>query len=144
MGKLTKSKKKGASDANHQPLANVETAPSAAWAKDTLDGAELQTKMKAATKEYVRMNRDTETDAEPSWIPKIYCTPTQTVLFNYNQEWIKLTPENLEEAGKEIAEEDGVPVEFYVRILLRDARQFAKLYGRVGWVLPRLDREVAK
>ena len=55
----------------------------------------------------------------------------------------KVTKENVEEASKEVAEDEDVSPEFYAKMALREVRRWAKKAERVGWVLPRLEKEVA-
>jgi hypothetical protein len=77
---------------------------------------------------------------------RIYYTPAPAIMWRLDQEWIRLTPENVAEAYKEIAEEEDVPLASCARVALRilkEAKRWAKIAGRTGWVLPRLEKEVA-
>jgi hypothetical protein len=132
-------KKKGAANDEHQQPLKSElpshTPKQQQQGKPSLEDAELQRKMKTAAKEFVQIYRTEEPSVLPSWI---YCTPIDLMLFRLGEEWIRLTKENVEEACKEIAEDEGVSPEFYAKTALRYARDYAKAYGRVGWVLPKL------
>ena len=66
-------------------------------------------------------------------------------MYRLDDEWIKVTAENVAKVCREI--EPDLPPEFCVKTALRilkEAKRWAKEYGRVGWVLPRLDKGVAQ
>ena len=123
--------------------------------------AELQRKMKAASKEFVEIYHEFEDsvfDLTPApgtqfaeayeqhqtkvWGDYLYCTPSDAIMLRLGREWIKVTKENVEEASKEVAEDEDVSPEFYAKIALREVRRWAKKAERVGWVLPRLENGV--
>jgi hypothetical protein len=150
-------KRKGASDVDHQPLEiDQSPQPERTQGKSTTGAADLQEKMKAAAKEFAEMYEKFENsvfDIAPAtakayeqhavtiWGNHIYCTPV-SVMFKFRGEWIQLTPVNVAEACKEIAEAQEARPESYAKLALRDVRFYAKLAERIGWVLPRLEKEV--
>jgi len=157
MGTPTKSKRKGLVKFNHQPLKIDDRAASQATQGESTTGADkLQTNKKAAAKEFVEIYQKIEDagfEITPGkayeqyaiavWSKHVCCTPV-TVMFKFQGEWIGMSLENVEEACKEIAEIQEVRPEFYAKLALRDVRYYAKKAGRVGWVLPKLGREVVE
>jgi hypothetical protein len=153
--KATKSKieKELPMQRTNSPLESKESPPLATRGKSTTEEADLQEKMRAASKAFNDLIRAVE-DAEFTtakayeqlrtklWGDCLYCTPSHTVLFKLGGEWIKVTEENVAEAGKEVAEAQEVSPESYARIALQDVILWAEEAGRVGWVLPKLDKGV--
>jgi hypothetical protein len=124
-------------------------------------GAELQDKIRTASKKFVKIyqefedsvfeltsSRDTsfveayEQHQTNMWGEYLYCTPVPAVMFRLGMEWVKVTAENVAEAAKDIAEVQEVSPESYAKLALRDVRQWAKKARRFGWVLPKLETEV--
>jgi len=69
------------------------------------------------------------------WGNCLYCTPGGVVMYRLDDEWIKVTAENVAKVCREI--EPDLPPEFCVKTALRilkEAKRWAKEYGRVGWV----------
>jgi hypothetical protein len=139
MRATTKDKRKGASDSHHQPLKEDRRTPKQLEGELSSEGAELQGKMRTAAKECVDYYHKYD-GIFPEC--RIYYTPAPAFMWRLDDEWIGLTPEKVEEACKEIAQSKGLQPRFYAHRILKEAKRWAKIAGRVGWVLPRLETEV--
>jgi hypothetical protein len=168
MRATVKDKRKGPDHETNRNLAlkgESPFTPKQLEGKLSLEGAELQGKMKAAAKEFVKIYQefqDSMFDLIPPpgtsfaeayeqhqtnmWGDCLYCTPVSSIMFRLGTQWIKITEETVAEGCKEIAPEDEDVPQVYSSAALRilkEAKRWAKKAGRVGWVLPRLEKEVA-
>ena len=158
--RATNDERKGPDHENNRNLAlkGESLQPKQLEGKLSSGDAELQRKMKAASKEFVEIYHEFEDsvfDLTPSrdtsfveayeqhqtnmWGDCLYCTPGPAVMFRLGREWLNVTEENVAEAAKEVAEAQEVSPKFYAKLALRDVRQWAKKARRFGWVLPRLE-----
>jgi hypothetical protein len=166
--KTNNKRKEAANDlTRQQPLKNMsEPATQRTRGKSTIGPAELQPKPMEAAKKFVGQHWEIDQsafDIVPApdqtyreayeeletrvWGKHVFCTPV-AVMFRLGWQWFKLTPENVATAAETLAaetlaEDQRVKPEVYAKIALRDVRQWTKRVGRVGWVLPRLEKEVA-
>jgi hypothetical protein len=142
------------------PLESIEPPPLATRRKSTAGADELQEKRMKAAIEFVGQHweidqssfdlvpapgqsvRQAYEDLETRvWGNHIYCTPLN-VMFRLGGQWFQVTSENVAKVAKEHVAAEEVRPESYAKIALHHVRQWAKRVGRVGWVLPRLEKEV--
>jgi hypothetical protein len=143
MRATTNDKRKGPDHAVTRNLALKSELPRPKRQGKTSSGyADLQQNRKTAAKEFVDYYHKYD-----GMFPerRIYYTPAPAVMWRLDHEWIPLTPENVAEAWKEIAEEEDLPLESCAKValhILKEAKRWTKIAGRVGWVLPKLETEV--
>jgi hypothetical protein len=128
-----------------QDLVNKAAQPERLVEGKSISGAaELQEKMIAASKEFATLEQsnrggtyEQEYRDQPfeffvleTFLPYVHCTPG-AAFFKLGNEWIRLTEENLGEA-MESAEN--------AKWWLTELRKAARKYGKVSWVLPKLQK----
>lgn len=154
--KLSKKKKAEVGIDRQQPqqvLINEAAQPERlVKGKSNSGAAKLQLKMKKAAEkfgilvadfwisEYEPNTRNLSYMARANKVfgPRVYCTPSDAVLFRLGREWVRLTAEYV------AAEAFGsLPsATKYADSFLTLARMICKVRGQVGWVLPRLGKGV--
>lgn len=134
--------------------------------KVSSEAADLQEKMKIAAKEFAALEwsnrgwvyepeyRDLPFDVliSEQFLPYVHCTP-EVVLFRLEDEWVRLTEENVGEAFIRVAEEylgkecaskirsySSVVASENAKRWLTELRKVAKKYGKVSWALPKLQK----
>ena len=160
--KTNRGKRRGPDYADtSNPVLKIERAATltATREESTPEAAELQRKMKEAAVKFVKLYQDlgeTKLIRAPGQTlfeaceelearvlgGRIYCTPEPAVMFRLGGQWIKLTDEYVTKASEAIAEAEEVPAEWYAGRALKFAKNWAKETGNIGWVFPKLGREV--
>jgi hypothetical protein len=143
-----------------QPLQdlNDRAATLTTHRKTSSEAAELQLKMKKAAKEFAKlMHGSLDSILEEEYLrkplgffilrellPYVCCTP-KAVLFPLESEWIRLTEENVVAACRWLRlTQKNAKVSFFissdedVKSWFKELRKAAKKYGKVSWVLPKL------
>lgn len=141
MNNQLKEKKTGVVEKLPQPQ-DVGAAPLRLGEESSSECLELQEKMKAAAREFANLldeKLNPEWDMEDPFDLFIYkqispfvALSPRDLFYRFNGEWVRI-------AEKYMRQPDGfygTPAE-----LLEDLRKFVTKYGRVSWVLPKLQQE---
>jgi hypothetical protein len=151
----TRKSKEAAREQLQQPLKIDRAATLRLEEESTSEAASLQQKMKVAAKKLVELDDslwDLQPAANESYAelcyrilgPVVHCIPGKptTVFFRLGCQWLKLTEENVTKAVKSLF--PGVKdAEGQAKFLLDGIREFCKDFGKVSWVLPKLEGALA-
>jgi hypothetical protein len=146
---LLKEKKADGAIALHQPQMDDQTAATLTTTQRdefTVGAGNLQEKMRAAAKAFAELESSysrPEYRDEPlveRLLPYIHCTPGGAVLFRLGDEWVKLTEENLTAAFQIVWPAYESCHQTMTTYWLSKLRKTAKKYGKVSWVLPKLQK----
>jgi hypothetical protein len=159
--KIIKRKKELPMIVTSSPLESIEPPPLATRWKSTTGADELQSKRMEAAKKFVSLTsefwaslyepglRDLSDKARANHVfgPHVCCTPEAggTVFINLDDRaWLKVTLENVTEAYQDVTRTSKVDHRATMEQTLDLVRYICKEHGKASWVLPRLDKGVAK